>query len=340
MPPKKDKEEKESSTTKKDEKETKSKEPKSKEPKKSTKKRKVVEVDPKYKKTDDEKRKRRIPERLVNEEEFVSQKAPKTLVIKKGKGKKLEDCENVATQINKMKRKDRLLHILHSLIFGGRVTKQTPLKNNLLEFSGVVYDDDENGREKLEAKMEKLNVYDLKDLLIFFGQDPDGKKEELIEHLVKFLEKPSPSNDDFSSKKRKRSRSKSPSSKKSNRSRSSSPAKKKKKRVVDPNAPKRPLSAYMLFCQANRKKVVKDHPKEPITEIAKMLGSMWNKLGKSDKKEYEEKHDKLKTQYEKEMKKYKPSKETKETKGTTKKESKKKDTKEKEESSSSEESEN
>ncbi len=87
----------------------------------------------------------------------------------------------------------------------------------------MVYEDDDakKGREKLEAKLEKLNVNVLKNILMFFGQDPAGKKEEIVDHLTSFLEKPAPSDQVYESKKRKRSSSSSRS-----KSRSKSPAKK------------------------------------------------------------------------------------------------------------------
>jgi len=242
-------------------------------------------------------------------------KKEKEIVVKKGKGKKLEDCENVATQINKRKRSDEVLATLYGIIYG-RVTKKSPIKDHLLQFSGVVYDDDEKGREKLEGKLEKINLNSLREIMIFFGQDPDGKKEEVVDHLAAFLEKPSASDEDFTSKSKKRKRSSSTSrsrsrsgSKSKSKSRSKSPAKKKKKK--DPNAPKRPLSSYMLYCQDHRKEVVNDNPKEPVTEIAKILGKMWKKVGATEKKKFEKEAEKRKEKYTQEMKKYKPSKETK-----------------------------
>ncbi|KAJ1873988.1 Non-histone chromosomal protein 6 [Coemansia sp. RSA 1722] len=49
----------------------------------------------------------------------------------------------------------------------------------------------------------------------------------------------------------------------------------------DPNAPKRSLSAYMFFSQANRKTVKDDNPEATFGNIGKILGDMWK--GMSDK---------------------------------------------------------
>jgi len=115
-------------------------------------------------------------------------KKEKEIVVKKGKGKKLEDCENVASQINKRKRNDEVLTTLYGIIYG-RVTKKSPIKDHLLQFSGVVYDDDEKGREKLEGKLEKINLNSLREIMIFFGQDPDGKKRRSCRSSCFFLGK-------------------------------------------------------------------------------------------------------------------------------------------------------
>jgi len=237
-----------------------------------------------------------------------SSRIEKPLVIHKGKGKKLGDCENVAKQIAKKTRSDPLLKKIHTILLG-RVNKQTKIKDNLHEFSGVVYADDFN-REKLEAKLDKQRLNDIRAILHFFGQEAKGTKEECIEHLVNFLEKPAASDLVVASpKKRKRSaspasRSKSPS-KKSKSSKSEKPKKKRAKK--DPNAPKRNLSAYMFFAQDKRESVVKEHGlkgKEAVTEAGKLLGAMWHKVSASDKDKYQAKADKDKERYVKEKKKY------------------------------------
>jgi hypothetical protein len=82
---------------------------------------------------------------------------------------------------------------------------------------------------------------------------------------------------------------------------SKSPKKGKKK---DPNAPKKALSAYMFFAQANRDKVKKENPDATFGELGKHLGKLWSKASKSDKAKYEAKANKDKERYEKEKAKY------------------------------------
>merc|ERR1712232_66080 len=48
-----------------------------------------------------------------------------------------------------------------------------------------------------------------------------------------------------------------------------------KKQKKDPNAPKRPLSSYMLFNQAKRPQVKKDDPDMSFGEVGKAVGDMW-----------------------------------------------------------------
>ncbi|KAL1916519.1 uncharacterized protein VTP21DRAFT_5710 [Calcarisporiella thermophila] len=77
-----------------------------------------------------------------------------------------------------------------------------------------------------------------------------------------------------------------------------------KKRKKDPNAPKRPLSAYMLFSQEKRKQVLEENPDVKFTEVGKLLGAMWKELSEEEKKIYNDKASKDKERYEREKADY------------------------------------
>merc|ERR1712223_1092672 len=53
---------------------------------------------------------------------------------------------------------------------------------------------------------------------------------------------------------------------------------KKQRKKKDPNAPKRPMSAYFLFMNATRPTVRKENPDASIGEVAKILGKMWGEI--------------------------------------------------------------
>lgn len=78
----------------------------------------------------------------------------------------------------------------------------------------------------------------------------------------------------------------------------------KKKKFKDPNAPKRPPSAFFIFCSEFRPKVKSESPGLTIGEVAKRLGEMWNGTSAEDKQPYEKKASKLKEKYEKEVAAY------------------------------------
>ena len=48
-------------------------------------------------------------------------------------------------------------------------------------------------------------------------------------------------------------------------------------------APKPPLSAYMLFCRAKREKVHRKHPKLSSKEVTVKLSKKWKSMGEEDK---------------------------------------------------------
>lgn len=75
----------------------------------------------------------------------------------------------------------------------------------------------------------------------------------------------------------------------------------KKKRFKDPNAPKRPPSAFFLFCADFRSKVKGENPGLTIGDTAKKLGEMWNSSSAENKQPYEKKAAKLKEKYDKDI---------------------------------------
>mmetsp|Transcript_23978 Transcript_23978/g.52365 ORF Transcript_23978/g.52365 Transcript_23978/m.52365 type:complete len:88 (-) Transcript_23978:325-588(-) len=77
-------------------------------------------------------------------------------------------------------------------------------------------------------------------------------------------------------------------------------AKKKK----DPNAPKRPLAAYMFFCKEMRESVKEENPEVTFGEIGKILGKKWADAEADEKKRFTELADKDKVRYDKEKKEY------------------------------------
>ena len=62
------------------------------------------------------------------------------------------------------------------------------------------------------------------------------------------------------------------------------PAKKKAKR--DPNAPKRPPSAYLLYGKTERTRIIAENPEATFGDIAKLVAAEWAKLTEEDRKPY------------------------------------------------------
>merc|ERR1719479_533384 len=75
----------------------------------------------------------------------------------------------------------------------------------------------------------------------------------------------------------------------------------KKKFKKDPNAPKRPLSGYMLFVNDTRPQYVKDNPDLSVTEVLSGLGKLWADVSSSDRASYEKQAEKGKAKYQKAM---------------------------------------
>merc|ERR1712000_712441 len=82
---------------------------------------------------------------------------------------------------------------------------------------------------------------------------------------------------------------------------------KKAKKMKDPNAPKRPASAYFLYIADVREDVVEEIGKSDIAAIGKKMGEMWRSLSDEEKSKYVEAANELKAEYQEEMAEYKES---------------------------------
>jgi len=80
----------------------------------------------------------------------------------------------------------------------------------------------------------------------------------------------------------------------------------------NPNAPKRPLSAYMFFSQDWRERIKAENPDAGFGEIGKLLGAKWKEMDDEDKKPYNEQAaaDKVRADKEKEAMNGKKEKES------------------------------
>ncbi|KAG0235479.1 Non-histone chromosomal protein 6 [Actinomortierella wolfii] len=80
--------------------------------------------------------------------------------------------------------------------------------------------------------------------------------------------------------------------------------KRKRRQKKDANAPKNPLSAYLLFCEEWREKVRAEHPDASFGEIGKLLGQQWRDYTDEQKAPYIAKHEKAKAKYNQEKAAY------------------------------------
>jgi hypothetical protein len=85
----------------------------------------------------------------------------------------------------------------------------------------------------------------------------------------------------------------------------------------DPNKPKRPKSAFLLFCDDERAKLIekekkglKGDAKFSLGVVQKKLGELWKKLPDAKKKKYEEHTEKEKEEYYDKITEYETSLET------------------------------
>lgn len=79
---------------------------------------------------------------------------------------------------------------------------------------------------------------------------------------------------------------------------------KRGKRKKDKNAPKKPMSGYMMWFNDQRENIKNDNPGISFTEIAKKGGELWKTVSSKEKAEIEEKVARAKEEYAKAMEDY------------------------------------
>ncbi|CAG8460702.1 11657_t:CDS:2 [Acaulospora colombiana] len=82
------------------------------------------------------------------------------------------------------------------------------------------------------------------------------------------------------------------------------PRKFKKPQVKDPNAPKRPNTAYILFSNEIRAETKADNPHANQKEIVTLIGQKWKALSREQKKVYEDRYFADKERYDEELRAY------------------------------------
>ncbi|KAL3141436.1 hypothetical protein ABBQ32_005004 [Trebouxia sp. C0010 RCD-2024] len=83
---------------------------------------------------------------------------------------------------------------------------------------------------------------------------------------------------------------------------------KKPRKKKDKDEPKKGLSAFMFFSQANREKVKSENPGIAFTDVARVLGEKWKNIDPGEKAEFEEQAAKDKLRYQQQMADYKAKK--------------------------------
>jgi len=231
-----------------------------------------------------------------------SSTAKKEVVIVKGRGEKLSAIPYVADQISSRKSTDKALSTLHHLAFGVP-PKHLTVKKNLREFSGIVYGAD-NNRARMESRLESRALPLLRDLCTLLGVH-GGSRADMIKNVADFLEKPAATDAKVKKTTKSKATKSKATAKKATKSSKKSDKKggKKDKKEKKADGPKRPSSAYMLFCKAKRAEVIASNKDISASDIFKKLGEMWKAADAATKKPFETAAAQDKKRYEAECKK-------------------------------------
>jgi hypothetical protein len=81
-----------------------------------------------------------------------------------------------------------------------------------------------------------------------------------------------------------------------------------KKPAREAGKPKRPPTSYLIFTNAMRGQAKADNPDLKMTDLSKVMGTMWRELSDEEKRPYEEQAKAAKASYEKEVASFKAKK--------------------------------
>lgn len=80
----------------------------------------------------------------------------------------------------------------------------------------------------------------------------------------------------------------------------------KQKKWKDPNKPKRAMSSFFCYSQAERPKVKAEHPDASFGDVARILSAQYKALSEKEMKKWVKKAEQDKIRYQEEMKHYVP----------------------------------
>ncbi|RKP06071.1 high mobility group box domain-containing protein [Thamnocephalis sphaerospora] len=79
-------------------------------------------------------------------------------------------------------------------------------------------------------------------------------------------------------------------------------------RIHDPDALKRPPSAFLLFMADRRPLLKKEHPDMSYSDLIKEIGNMWEALSDVQRTEYENRYNEYRAEFQKQQESYQAKK--------------------------------
>jgi len=84
------------------------------------------------------------------------------------------------------------------------------------------------------------------------------------------------------------------------------PKRRRKKKKKDPNRPKRNMSAFFLYSNANRARIKEENPEAKFGDIAKLLSVEFKQVSESERAKYDQLAVEDKERYQAQMENYEP----------------------------------
>lgn len=244
---------------------------------------------------------KRFESTTTKEKKAKTEKKEVIVSIPNGKGQALETMSEVVK--NFAGESDRDLKVIFEVLFGHKKVKLNEVRKHIRKWNGWDVDPDSQEHHELQEGIGSMTTDNLKWAMDTLDISRRGcvKKEELVDKFCDWCMKPCA----FATQPKKGSPQKNPKTQnKKNDEEKNQKKERKRKPEKDPNKPKRPQSAFLLYLNKNREAFNEEAGTKNPGTIGKLASEKWKELSENDKKQFNDEAEKLKAAYEIEMTKY------------------------------------
>lgn len=242
-------------------------------------------------------------------EKSKPEKKDSTVNIPNGKGQSLETMSEVVK--NFASESDKDLKVIFEVLFGHKKVKLHDVRKHLRKWNGWDVDPDSQEHHELQEGIGSMTTENIKWAMDTLDISRRGlpKKDHLVDKFCDWCLKPEPFGKDSQNKSSNKTPTKKSPTKVASTSKDEKPKKERKRKPEkDPNKPKKPQTAFLLFLNKNRVSFNEEAGTKNPGEIGKLASEKWKALSDAEKEPFSKEAETAKAAYDIEIKQYNENK--------------------------------